>query len=434
MESMTLTRKSQGWLVKTATCLAAVLLAGSCDKHHGQQQTASGKQPAETYQPEVDPVVLEFQAKQQQMARARELRLVDPRQQLNGVPVAWDLASDGSSLLALVPAAAGGDSTAYSVSLARPDLPPAKLGSYHALRAFIAASSNGRAALVSSLESLPSGALADKYWWLSPESEGIANIAYLKAGKLPRQLAADALESRSSFVAADDTTIVVPVGCSGLAVAGLDGRARYVACPDFDSEDTVEPQGISCGRLPSLDGNAYIYVSQFAVVVGGRKENGAITPVREEYCQVSILNLSQLRWERTERFDWTVVEVGSPDFRTAEWTLLGSRPRADTAEASDRMARVRRYSPDIDLDLDLPVLNGLAWDPAGMHLAADGQRIVYRNPEVQGVSRVSAAGGAPENDKRCYLAGAKLLIDASGETAVLVQDDIAVRCEFAESK
>jgi hypothetical protein len=288
--------------------------------------------------------------------------------------------------------------------------------------------------LVSSLESLPSGALADKYWWLSPESEGIANIAYLKAGKLPRQLAADALESRSSFVAADDTTIVVPVGCSGLAVAGLDGRARYVACPDFDSEDTVEPQGISCGRLPSLDGNAYIYVSQFAVVVGGRKENGAITPVREEYCQVSILNLSQLRWERTERFDWTVVEVGSPDFRTAEWTLLGSRPRADTAEASDRMARVRRYSPDIDLDLDLPVLNGLAWDPAGMHLAADGQRIVYRNPEVQGVSRVSAAGGAPENDKRCYLAGAKLLIDASGETAVLVQDDIAVRCEFAESK
>lgn len=386
-----------------------------------REQAANTTNPAEQE-------LLEDRAK---VAEAAARSLVDPMAEFKNVPVAWNLSRDGSHLLGLLSKSNPMEHTIASWDLRQSGKLKHMLlakTTTEGLRAFLVANTDGSQALVASLHQLEAGAVTDKYW-ITGNGTGLTPVDHLRNVQLPGDLTFDALDTRPSLLSMDGGYLLVPVGTVGVIVTELaSGANRYAALPDFGD---FPPQSVRMNVLPTLDGTPYVYITQYALVSMATTEGATLTQVEADLAQLSILNLKTLKWEKTRRFDWLPLELGSPDFHTQPWLMLGSR-RKEVNTEQNRMAKAARLDPATDLELIEPYLGGLAWDGyGGMRVTPDASRIIYKDYLQDKVMRITLADGAREEDASNYLHDGGLLLSDDGETVLMVQGNVVLRCEFA---
>lgn len=413
-----------------AALLALSLLLAAlaaCDTG-GSQQQADAPAAATSNEPVTGEAALHEQ--QERLRQAADRSLIDPKTELGAVPVAWSLSYDGSSLLGFVNVPSPHQNIVCRWDLRESGKPRLQrlLETEDGLRAYITARHDGTQALVAGFQQLKSGYPADAYYLTPGSSEQLELIQHINARHLPAALPPDALDLRPAFFSLDSRYMIVPVGVLGVIVVDTQSKAAsYLPLPDFGE---FTPQGINCGVLPALDGAQYVFISQYAALRGTAVEAGGLVQSDADFCQLSILNLATLKFEESRRFNWLVIELGTEDFRSKTWRLLGSRLKTVNTEM-ERMAKAARLDPATGLELLEPYLSGLGWDAfGGMRVTPDGARLVYKDYLQRSVLRINLADGSREIDRTNYLHDGGLLIDNTGETVLMVQDNVALRCEF----
>lgn len=260
----------------------------------------------------------------------------------------------------------------------------------------IAAEPAGKEVLVASQWQPTPKHIRDVLWRIGPEIVGLkSGLPYDRAEGMPVDGPHDTWMELSPFYAWDGFSIVVPFKHLGLVVSDVrSGSSRYCPYPELP----FAVSGSAFGPLPDEGGERRLWASFW--------QKGATS----DSCEVWLLDLDALKWEKVFGLAWIAYEVGVDSVLDSPWLVAGSRapneaagtgqalPGADPA-AAKRIPRLALVVPRAQTEQILELHGEPVWDIA---LEPRGRYACYMDRQRRGVVRLDPATGKLDLDSRFY--------------------------------
>lgn len=260
----------------------------------------------------------------------------------------------------------------------------------------IAAQPAGKEVLVASQWQPTPKHIRDVLWRIGPEIPGLkSGVPYDRAEGMPADGPHDTWMELSPFYSWDGASIIVPLNHLGLIVsATATGSSRYSPYPALPFTVT----GQAFGPLPDEGDGQRIWASFW--------EKGATS----DKCEVWLLDLDKLHWEKMFTLAWIAYEVGVSQIYDEPWLVAGSRSPFETTSsgqplpapapgAARRVPRLALVVPRAQTEQILELHGEPVWDIA---LEPRGRYACYMDRQRRGIVRLEPATGKLDLDSRFY--------------------------------
>lgn len=261
---------------------------------------------------------------------------------------------------------------------------------------YVAADPKGKEALASSQWQPEPKHVRDVVWRIGPEVVGVkSGVPYDRAAGMPASDAPyDTWMNLSPFYAWDGASVLVPLNQLGICVTDVrSGASRYSTYPALP----FQVSGRAFGPVPDEDGVRRIWASFWQK---GRTEDA---------CEVWLLDLDSLKWEKVFSLKWIAYQVGIRSVYDEPWLVAGSR--APTEEAgtgkplptdvvsAKRVPRLALVVPRSQTEQLLELHGAPVWNVA---MEPHGQYVAYMDRQRRGIVRYEPATGKLDLDSRFF--------------------------------
>jgi hypothetical protein len=259
---------------------------------------------------------------------------------------------------------------------------------------FIAANPLGSEVLVASQWQPEPSHVRDVFWRIGPDIAGTrSGLPYDRAEGMPKDGPHDTWMGVSPFYSWDGQQIIVPLNQLGICVSDVrNGLGRYTEYPQL----SFQRSGMAFGPLPDEGSARRIWASFWQM--------GNFS----DHCEVWVLDLDALKWEKVFTLAWIAYEVGVSKVFDEPWLVAGSRspkegedgkPLPSDVASSKRIPRLALVVPRAQTEDVLELRGDPVWDVA---LEARGRFACYMDRQRRGLVRLEPATGRLDLDSRFY--------------------------------